>query len=77
MHSGTPKIMASLWNVSDMTTAWEMALFYTAMEGPGMSPAAALRFAQIKMLEESVGVRHTTGPLFNSMVTGIEPRRCE
>jgi len=52
MHSGTPKVMASLWNVSDLATARQMTLFYTAMEREGLSPAAALRFAQIKMLKE-------------------------
>src|SRR5262249_19148110 len=49
MYAGASRVMASLWNVSDMPTAKLMYDFYRAMEQDGMRPAAALRNAQIKM----------------------------
>lgn len=49
MYAGASRVVASLWNVSDMATAKLMADFYRAMEHDGMRPAAALRNAQIKM----------------------------
>jgi CHAT domain-containing protein/tetratricopeptide (TPR) repeat protein len=53
MYAGASRVMASLWNVSDRATADLMAEFYQAMEQRGMSPAAALRAAQIKMSRSS------------------------
>lgn len=49
MYAGASRVVASLWNVSDMATATLMADFYRAMEHDHMRPAAALRNAQIKM----------------------------
>jgi CHAT domain-containing protein len=42
-------VVASLWKISDAATATLMAEFYRAMETKHMSPAAALRAAQIQM----------------------------
>jgi CHAT domain-containing protein len=49
MHAGAKSVMASLWNVEDQATANLMKLFYQRMLKDGLSPAAALRAAQIAM----------------------------
>jgi CHAT domain-containing protein len=52
MYAGATRVVASLWNVSDVATARLMADFYKAMEKDGMSPAAALRTAQLSMWKQ-------------------------
>lgn len=52
MYAGASRVMASLWKVSDSGTAALMAEFYRAMEKDNLSPAAALRAAQIKMWQQ-------------------------
>jgi CHAT domain-containing protein len=48
--AGTTRVVASLYKVQDEATAELMQAFYQAMLGPErMSPAAALRIAQMKM----------------------------
>jgi CHAT domain-containing protein/Tfp pilus assembly protein PilF len=49
MYAGATRVLASLWNVDDVATAELMARFYKAMEKDSMTPAAALRQAQIEM----------------------------
>lgn len=49
MYAGASRVVASLWNVDDYTTAELMADFYRAMERDRMAPAAALRKAQIQI----------------------------
>lgn len=52
MYAGASRVVASLWNVSDVATAELMKRFYSAMEKDGMRPAAALRQAQIGMWKQ-------------------------
>ncbi|HWS88042.1 MAG TPA: CHAT domain-containing tetratricopeptide repeat protein [Pyrinomonadaceae bacterium] len=51
MYAGTPRVVVSLWNVNDRATSELMARFYTRMLKGGERPAAALRRAQVEMLE--------------------------
>jgi CHAT domain-containing protein/Tfp pilus assembly protein PilF len=52
LFAGASRVVASLWNVSDAATAQLMGEFYKAMEKDGLTPAAALRVAQIKMWKQ-------------------------
>jgi CHAT domain-containing protein/Tfp pilus assembly protein PilF len=54
MYAGSSRVMASLWSVSDQATAELMAAFYKAMEQGKMTPPAALRAAQIKILKQDL-----------------------
>ena len=52
MYAGAPRVVASLWKVSDEATAELMKRFYQKMLRDGLRPAAALRAAQVSMLNE-------------------------
>jgi CHAT domain-containing protein len=49
MYAGASRVVASLWSVDDAATAELMGRFYKGMLREGLSPAAALRQAQIEM----------------------------
>jgi CHAT domain-containing protein/Tfp pilus assembly protein PilF len=49
MNAGTPRVVASYWDVRDQPTAELMKRFYRAMFTGGATPAAALRTAQRSM----------------------------
>lgn len=52
MYAGVPRIIVSLWNVNDAATAELMKRFYEKMLREKLSPAAALRAAQVAMAHE-------------------------
>jgi CHAT domain-containing protein len=49
MYAGSPRVVASLWQVDDLATAELMKRFYKGMLKDGLRPAAALRAAQVDM----------------------------
>jgi CHAT domain-containing protein len=50
MHAGSARVLVSLWDVNDEATSELMRRFYAGLLGPEkLSPAAALRAAQISM----------------------------
>jgi CHAT domain-containing protein/Tfp pilus assembly protein PilF len=53
MYAGAARVVASLWRTEDRATALLMKRFYQGMlGGNGMSPAAALRKAQLSMWQD-------------------------
>ena len=52
MYAGAPRVVVSLWNVNDHATAELMARFYRGMLRDDLRPAAALRAAQISLMNE-------------------------
>jgi CHAT domain-containing protein len=52
MYAGAPRVVASLWDVADKSTAELMRRFYDGMLKEGLRPAAALRAAQVSMWKE-------------------------
>lgn len=49
MYAGSPRVVASLWQVDDAATAALMKEFYKGMLVKDMTPAAALRAAQLEV----------------------------
>jgi CHAT domain-containing protein len=49
MYAGTPRVLASLWNVNDESTAVLMTQFYKARLEKDLPTAAALRNAQLEL----------------------------
>ncbi|MEG4145563.1 CHAT domain-containing tetratricopeptide repeat protein [Microcoleus sp. Pol12B5] len=52
MYAGAQRVAVSLWNVDDEGTAVLMQKFYQKMVQEKLAPAAALRAAQIEMMQE-------------------------
>jgi len=52
MYAGASRVMASLWSVDDEVTSELMAHFYKSLEQDKMSPAGALRAAQIEIAKD-------------------------
>jgi CHAT domain len=52
MHAGAPRVVASLWQVSDVATAERMKKFYTGMLQRRQPAAAALRAAQLELARD-------------------------
>lgn len=52
MYAGSPRVLVSLWSVDDEATSELMKRFYTKILKQGLTPAAALRAAQLEMLQD-------------------------
>ena len=52
MYAGAARVVASLWKVDDEATAELMKRFYQQMLQGGLTPAAALRAAQMEMWKQ-------------------------
>ena len=52
MSGGAPRVVASLWKVSDTATAVLMAKFYDLLLAKKLAPAEALRAAQLEVRRE-------------------------
>jgi CHAT domain-containing protein len=53
IYAGAPRVVASLWEVSDLATAELMKAFYRGMLQEHLPPAAALRAAQLQLSQDS------------------------
>ena len=52
MYAGSPRLIVSLWSVDDAGTSALMQRFYRSHLDAGLSPAAALRQAQLELLQD-------------------------
>jgi len=52
MYAGAPRVLVSLWDVSDRGTTELMVRFYHGILKEGMRPAAALRAAQVSLMND-------------------------
>jgi CHAT domain-containing protein/tetratricopeptide (TPR) repeat protein len=52
MYAGAPRVVVSLWSVSEIGTSELMVRFYREMLKGGKRPAAALRAAQLSLMKE-------------------------
>ena len=53
MEAGAARVAVSLWDVNDRATMVLMTAFYRAMLKEGLTPAAALRRAQVQMAKNA------------------------
>lgn len=60
MYAGSPRVVASLWEVDDAATAELMKRFYRGVLQEKLPPAAALRAAQIELLKK----KHWQSPYY-------------
>ena len=61
MHAGAARVVASLWKVDDEATAELMKSFYTHLLERKMPPAAALRQAQLDLMQNRPEPYHWAG----------------
>ena len=71
MYAGAARVAVSLWDVHDEATAELMTHFYHGMIKEKLSPAAALRRAQVSMMKEK---RWSSPYYWSSFILQGEPR---
>ena len=52
MYAGASRVVSSVWNVDDRASALLMSRFYDAMRANQLAPAAALRHAQLSLMND-------------------------
>jgi CHAT domain-containing protein/Tfp pilus assembly protein PilF len=52
MYAGASRVVSSVWNVDDRASALLMSRFYDAMRTKRLAPAAALRVAQLSLMND-------------------------
>jgi len=52
MYAGASRVVSSVWNVDDRASALLMSRFYDAMRARQLAPAAALRDAQLSLMND-------------------------
>ena len=57
LYAGAKRVIASLWKVDDAATAKLMSSLYARIQ-KGESPSAALRKAQLEMLDDPLWSKH-------------------
>ncbi len=75
MYAGAARVLASLWSVEDRATAELMGELYRGMLRQRLSPAAALRQAQLAMRQSPAAGPPSTGPASPCKGSGGEPAR--
>ena len=70
-YAGTPSVVASLWNVSDASTAQLVSELFAGLQAHGENPAQALRDAKLKLINS-----HKTPP-FAVVADGASPESME
>jgi len=58
LFAGTPRVVASLWNVNDAATTDLMKAFYKKMKD-GLTPARALQAAKLQMMRSGIAAYRT------------------
>jgi CHAT domain-containing protein/tetratricopeptide (TPR) repeat protein len=74
MYAGAPRVVVSLWSVSEWGTTELMVRFYRGMLKEGLRPAAALRAAQISLMKEKQCHHLFTGLPSYYKASGARPR---
>jgi CHAT domain-containing protein/tetratricopeptide (TPR) repeat protein len=52
MHAGSPRVISTLWSIEDDSTSELMSQFYDLVLNKKLSPAAALREAQLRLAKD-------------------------
>ena len=75
MYAGAPRVMASLWKVNDEATAEFMKAFYQRFFNEQVTPAAALRAAQLAMWRQGNPPFHWAAFVMQGEYQGSTPVR--
>ena len=70
MYAGSPRVIASLWRVSDSATTELMSSFYRALLVNHIPAGEALRLAKLRLMRDPLHSRPTIGRDSRSKATG-------